>query len=306
MTNTGNQVIDWLKCYRFGESIFDKLILFIYILGTVIILALLYVILGKEKTSKVILSKPKLINWIPIKKVNVNLNGILLSLPLVVDYMMFIKSDWELEEKEFMKKTLKNDGIILDIGSNIGYHTTMLAKENTNSKIISIEASPTIFKILKENCNANKLTNIIFYNNAITDQDDLEINFYYRDSMSTTDKLILEDWQVPEYDIKKEKTKTVTIDTLLEREQVNEVLLLKMDIEGGEILALTGAKSSLEQKRIQNMMIEYHSYSNRDYIENLLKKLGYNITLHERPILYENKDHANGHIFAELATAPLS
>ena len=300
MTNTGSQVIDWIKGCKFGESLSDRLILFIYILSSVIILGLLYVILGKDKTSKIILSKPKLINWIPIKKVNVNLNGILLSLPLVMDYMMIIKSDWELEEKEFMKKTSKNGGIVLDIGSNIGYHTIMLAKENPDSRIISIEASPTIFKLLNENCNINKLTNIIFYNNAVTDQDDLEINFYNRDSMSTTNKLALEDWQVPEYDIKKEKTKTVTIDTLLEREKINTVLLLKMDIEGGEVLALTGAKSSLEQKKIQNMMVEYHSYSNRDYIENLLKKLGYSITLQERPILYENKDHANGHIFAEL------
>ena len=123
----------------------------------------------------------------------------------------------------------------------------------------------------------------------------MEINFYNRDTLSTTDKQILEDWLVPESDIKKEKTKTVTIDTLLEREQVNNVLLLKMDIEGGEVLALDGASSSLEQRKIQNMMIEYHSYSNRDYIEKLLKKLGYSITLHERPILYENKDHSNGH-----------
>jgi FkbM family methyltransferase len=300
MKDTRSQIIDWLKGCKFGKSILDRIILFIYILSSIIILALLYVILGKEKTGKILLSKPKLINWIPIKKVNVNLDGIFLSLPLVMDYMMFVRTDWELEEKKFMKEISKNKGIVLDIGSNIGYHTTMLAKENGNSRIISVEASPTIFKILKENCNANKLTNIIFYNNAVTDQDDIEINFYNRDSMSTTDKQTLEDWSVPESDIKKEKTKTVTIDTLLEREQVNEILLLKMDIEGGEVLALTGAKSSLEQKKIQNMMIEYHSYSNRDYIENLLKKLGYDITLHERSSLYENKDYANGHIFAVL------
>jgi len=301
MEDTGSQIIDWLKGSKFGNSFLDRLILFFYILSTVIILAILYVILGKEKTSRIILSKPKLINWIPIKKVNVNIDGILLSLPLVLDYMMFVKSDWELEEKNFMKEISKNKGIILDLGSNIGFHTTMLAKGNVNSRIISVEASPTIFETLKQNCQANKLTNIVLYNNAVTDQDDLEINFYNRDSMSTTDKLTLEDWQVPETDIKNEKTKTITIDTLLEREQVDSVLLLKMDIEGGEVLALAGAKSSLEQKKIKNMMIEYHSNSNRDYIENLLKKFGYNISLHERPSLYENKDYANGHIFAELS-----
>jgi len=296
-----NPVIDLLKGCRFGVSISDKLIIFIYMFNALIILSFLYVILGKEKTSKRILSKPKMLNWIPFKKVNVDLNGILLSMPLVVDYLFYVKSDWELQEKEFMKKILKNDGIILDVGSNIGLHTITLAKENINSKVISVEASPTIFKILNENCSKNKLTNVIFYNKAITDLDDSEINFYHRESMSTTNKQLLDVWEIPDSDIKQETTKTVTIDTLLQREKVDNVLLLKMDIEGGEVVALDGAKLFLEQKKIQNMMIEYHSYSNRDYIEKLLKDLGYDVTLHKRPILYENNDLANGHIFAELS-----
>ena len=51
---------------------------------------------------------------------------------------------------------------------------------------------------------------------------------------------------------------------------------------------------------IQNMMIEYHSYSNRDYIVNLLKEMDYLVSVKERDILFENRDHANGHIFATL------
>ena len=301
MENTGSQIIDWLKSCRFGESFSDKLILFFYILSTIIILAFLYIILGKEKTSRIILSKPKLINWIPVKAVNVIIDDVFLSLPLVLDYMLYVKSDWELEEQNFMKKISKNKGVILDLGSNIGFHTIMLAKNNKNSKIISVEASPSIFKTLKENCQANKFSNIVFYNKAITEQDDLEIIFYNRDSMSTTDKITLQDWDVPEGEITKEKTETITIDTLLEREKIDSVLLLKMDIEGGEVLALNGAKSTLNQKKISNMMIEYHSNSNRNYIEKLLKNLGYKTSIHERSSLYENKDYANGHIFAQLA-----
>lgn len=300
MENTGGQILDWMKGSRFGVSVFDKIILFIYILGSVIILAIMYVVLGKEKTTRNILSKPNLINWLPIKKVKVNLDGIFLSFPLVMDYMMFLRTDWELEEAQFMKKISKDGGTIIDIGSNIGYHTTMLAKSNTASKIISVEASPSIFKILKENCDVNNLKNIILYNKAVSDQDNLEINFYNRDSMSTTDKQTLEDWLVPENDITIEKTETITIDNLLEKEKTGTVLLLKLDVEGDEVKALTGAKNSLQEKKIKNLIIEYHSNFNRDYIENLLKQFGYDITTNERASLYENKDHANGHIFANL------
>lgn len=298
MVNTGEEIIDWLKGYKFGVSFSDKFTLFFAILNKIIILAILYIILGKEKTSKSILSKPGFLSWLSNKKVNVNLDGILLSLPLALDYLWLVKSDWELEEKEFMKKSARSEGIILDIGSNIGYHTIMLAKSNPNSKIFSIEASPTIFNTLKENCMLNRLQNIIFFNNAVTDQNDEIINFYKRDTMSTTDKTILEDWLVPENEIKIEKTKTITLDSLLEREGIRSISLLKMDIEGAEVLAFEGAKFSLETKKIQNMIIEYHSYSNRDYLLDKLNDYGFETSVHKRPILYENKDHANGHIFA--------
>jgi len=303
MKSTGNKILNFIKGCRYGSSVLDRFIIFIYIFSTLLTLSLLYVILGKEKTGKILVSNSRLFNWIPIEKVTVNFNGILLSLPLALDYMMLVWDNWELEEKEFMKKVSKNNGIILDIGSNVGYHTTMLAKENINSTIISVEASPTIFKILQENCTRNKFTNIIFYNNAVTEQDDVEIDFYKKDTMSTIDKQLLDDWSIPDDDIKKERTKTITIDTLLEREQISKVLLLKMDIEGAEVLALSGAKSSLKQKKIQNILIEYHSNSNRDHIMNLLTDSGYTVEEpHERFNPYETNDRANGHLFAVLSS----
>ena len=300
MKSIKNEITDWIRGYKFGYTIKDKLILLTYILNGIIILTLLYVISGKEKTGKVILSRPNLLNWIPTKKITINRDGVLLSVPTVIDYMIFVKLDWENEEKEFAIKHSMNDGLILDVGSNVGYYTCILAKKYQNSKIISVEASPSIFDILKDNCKLNNFSNVILYNYAITDKDDTEIDFYKHDSMSTTDKQTLTDWSIPQNQIKKEKTKTLTIDKLLKDENIGKIQFCKIDIEGAEIMALRGARYTLKKKLIQNMMIEYHSYSNRDYIVNLLKEMDYLVSVKERDILFENKDHANGHIFATL------
>jgi hypothetical protein len=73
--------------------------------------------------------------------------------------------------------------------------------------------------------------------------------------------------------------RTVTIDNLVETTGINEISLLKIDIEGAEVLALKGAINTLTQKKIKNMIIEYHSLENYNYIIKLLKKeeLGYTI-----------------------------
>ena len=300
MTFTGRDILTWLQECRIGCSIFDRLILFLYTLNAIVVLTALYFTLGTKRTNRLLLSKPGLLDWIPIPRVDVNVDGILLSLPLRIDYLLSVKPDWEVEGKEFLRANSERDGAILDIGSNIGYYSALLARENPSSRVISVEASPSIFENLVSNCKANGLSNISFYNRAVSDTDDIEIEFYNRDALSSIDRQMLDDWSVPENNITKERTKTITVDTLLERESVHNISLLKMDIEGAEVAALSGAKSVLEEKRIERMLIEYHTHSGRDYILNRLQKLGYQTSVRNRPSLYRNNDHANGHILAVL------
>jgi FkbM family methyltransferase len=48
------------------------------------------------------------------------------------------------------------------------------------------------------------------------------------------------------------------LDTLLERRGVREVGLLKMDIEGAEVLALRGCDRALGDQRIRSLLLELH------------------------------------------------
>jgi hypothetical protein len=67
----------------------------------------------------------------------------------------------------------------------------------------------------------------------------------------------------------------VTIDNLVETINVEEITLLKIDVEGAEVLALKGAINTLNKKMVKNMLIEYHSFENYDYTFKLLEELGY-------------------------------
>jgi hypothetical protein len=96
--------------------------------------------------------------------------------------------------------------------------------------------------------------------------------------------------------------RTVTIDNLVETTGINEISLLKIDIEGVEVLALKGAINTLtKQKKIKNMVIEYHSLENYNYIIKLLKKeeLGYTI-INSQERYNKETGYVNGHIMAIL------
>jgi hypothetical protein len=82
---------------------------------------------------------------------------------------------------------------------------------------------------------------------------------------------------------------------------ITKISLIKIDVEGAEVLTIRGAIQTLKQKRIKTMIIEFHSRENYDYITRLLKELGYSISFSKgRPGIYEDPKYINGHIIAEL------
>ena len=97
--------------------------------------------------------------------------------------------------------------------------------------------------------------------------------------------------------------RTVTIDNLAETTSLNEISLLKIDVEGAEVLVLKGAINTLNEKKVRNMIIEYHSFENYDYAIKLLDEIGYTIiNSQERYNDKTSKENkfVNGHIMATL------
>jgi FkbM family methyltransferase len=237
----------------------------------------------------------------------------MLSLPMILDYIILVKPDWEEKEREFMTQLNLNyniNAIVMDIGANIGIYTILLSHIYPKAKIIAIEASPSIFEMLKSNCKLNNLlfpgSNVLLINKAISDKDDTTAEFYEKHSMSTMLKeflIVLSSTIITNQDqLNKRVVRTVTIDNLVGTAGVNEISLLKIDIEGAEVLALKGAINTLTQKKIKNMVIEYHSLENYNYIIKLLEEeeLGYTIINSQERYNNKETEFVNGHIMAIL------
>ncbi len=301
MKSTFEDMVEWLQGSKLGYSKMDKLALFAYIANAVIVLGFFLLIFGRGKTWEISLSNPNLFNWIPVQEILIKIDDILLRLPVLIDYVLFVKQDWEKEARDFALKLDCREGVMIDVGANIGHYTALLATKHPRAKVVSVEASAKNFELLKSNCRLNNISNVTQYNLAVSDKDNETIQYYSRDCLSTIEEKFLRDWHIPSKKVRTVTIQTITIDSLVKQEGIKDICLLKIDIEGAEILALKGADTTLKQKRIKNLIVEYHSKSNRTYIEKLLNELGYSYTDYQRPEIFDQEDHANGHIIAKLA-----
>lgn len=181
------ETINWLKGSKYGYTYRDKIALFLYIGNAIFVITFIIGIFGKARAADIYFKRTYLLNWIPIKSVLVKRDGITLSLPMTLDYIILVKPDWEEEERKFLTKlnldNNDNNSIVIDIGANIGIYTLILLHLYPKCKIISIEASPTIFEKLKFNCQLNNFfpsSNLVLLNRAVSDKNNTAVEFYER------------------------------------------------------------------------------------------------------------------------------
>lgn len=147
--------------------------------------------------------------------------------------------------------TVKEGDIIVDVGAGVGEEVMILSKlVGPSGKVIAIEAHPNTYKSL-EYCKAkNKLENVQILNVAVSDQNGT-INI--EGETNSLASRVNRDNDKSGY-----KIPALTIDQILEDNNLNRVDFLKVNIEGAEQLLIKGLKNSLS--KIKSMAISCHDF----------------------------------------------
>jgi len=163
--------------------------------------------------------------------------------------MLFQK--YEEETVNFFKKNIRPGMAIIDIGAHIGYYTVFFAKlVGPTGTVYAFEADKDNFKLLEKNVGSRK--NVHLFNEAISDKDGF-IDFYKIKSSTGCHSLI-----APQNDeFKKINIPTTTIDSFIEKHHLNKVDFIKIDIEGGEYLALLGMQKLFNTGRDLSIIMEF-------------------------------------------------
>lgn len=154
---------------------------------------------------------------------------------------------------------LPTNGVIYDIGANIGNHTIFFSKYLKPKMIISFEPSSENFSLLEKNVKDNNLENVILYNVAVglnNQKGTLKFN-----KTNTGASKIIEN-VAGNVDI-------VKIDDL----EIELPNFIKIDVEGFEYNVLQGVEKCLEASS-PTIWLEIH-HENYTLVDNFLSKYDY-------------------------------
>ncbi|RLC20175.1 MAG: FkbM family methyltransferase [Deltaproteobacteria bacterium] len=142
---------------------------------------------------------------------------------------------YEYSKRLLFEKTIRQGKIVFDIGAHVGFYTLLAsALTGTYGKVFAFEPVPENLNCLNNHLLLNKVSNVKVFDAAVSDHcgticfDDTPGS--YMGHIAPQGKL---------------RVKTVSIDELIGAGEIPVPDYLKIDVEGAEMLVLSGAKKML-------------------------------------------------------------
>jgi FkbM family methyltransferase len=149
----------------------------------------------------------------------------------------------------------------IDIGSNCGVVTIILAKQNPNSVIYSIEPDPELFKILLMNVQLNNLTNVKLFNKACTNNIDKKTTLFKTPGFTGGNTICSENKNISNFynveSVESVEVECISLDNFIDDNNIKNIKLLKIDCEGAEYDILYESKY-FKLGIVENMVGEFH------------------------------------------------
>jgi len=150
-----------------------------------------------------------------------------------------------------LSKYLRVGDVFIDAGANIGIYTVLASKlVGPSGRVICIEMIPDTIKELENHIYLNELQNVTIIKNALSDTSgktvtaSVEIGKYGKATISEVAEVHKEVTQI--------QVSTTTLDRITI--DIPFIRLMKMDLEGVELQALTGGQELL--KRLEYLIYE--------------------------------------------------
>jgi len=250
-------IIKYFFLIKQGATLKDKLIIFFYFIKTPIHMV-------KQKFN--INYNHKLIGGVTVK----SKDGIFFC----GDNIFSVWAGSNFHEQELRKYFNISEGTFIDIGANIGKFSIIMGKKiDDKGKVLAIEPHPENFKILQRNIELNNLKNVTTLNLACSNK------------KGNLQLFLDEDGTGGHSTIKSKKTragnnkiwvKAETLDTIIKKEKIKKVNLIKIDVEGAEAEVLKGAIKILKKSH-PKIIFEAWDEQYLKKVKEVLKPFNYKI-----------------------------
>lgn len=191
-------------------------------------------------------------------------------------------------ETELQHESIKllagyTDGIVLDVGANLGSYVVPLAKQHPHLQFEAFEAQRIVYYQLCANTFLNRLSNVYAHNVGLSNEQ--RVTSYvlpnYAEETNIGAFSIDFDTRLKDYEVKSEGVTERMIIIPLDSMQYEKVRLIKIDVEGHELQVLQGAEHTLRENDYPPIIFEAWTWKfpeKRKAVFDHLESLGYAIT----------------------------
>jgi FkbM family methyltransferase len=208
-----------------------------------------------------------------------------------IDSSIYLKGDFEKDVRLAIENETKKGMIVLDIGANVGGHTLDFAKNvGPQGKVYAFEPTDYAYKKLLTNCSLNPTFSIIPLQIGLTDH----LNTALPEHISSSWDLTKNPKEANKLDFgfahSIKNARQLSLDQWVDENQINQIDLVKIDVDGHETKVLRGAIQTLLKFK-PKIILEFapHHFTHpterfEDMVE-ILVNLGYRFTtLDGKPI----------------------
>ncbi len=173
---------------------------------------------------------------------------------------------YEFEKQQVFEREVVTGDVVFDVGAHVGFYTLLAAElVGATGKVYAFEPVPRNLIHLKEHLRLNHVENVTVIEAAVSESCGTatfdESSHSTEGSLSSDGKLLV---------------RTVALDVLVARSDLPMPDCIKIDIEGAEMSALSGAQSVLMNAR-PTILLATHGREVQRQCCQFLKELGYEL-----------------------------
>src|SRR5579871_6413895 len=175
---------------------------------------------------------------------------------------------YEFETQRVFARLVRPGDVVYDLGANVGFYTLLGARlAGDSGAVYSFEPLPRNLEFLRKHVAMNRLKNCFVMDAAVADFDG-EMRFDASDA-PTTAHLVDGGGLV---------VRVVTLDSLVERGEIQPPSVMKIDVECSEWKALQGAARTIEKHRPRILLATHNRELHAECVK-FLERSGYRIEL---------------------------
>lgn len=162
---------------------------------------------------------------------------------------------YEEEQTNWFKLCIKPGDVVVDVGANFGYYTSLAALlVGGTGKVFAFEPSPQAFSSIEKMITNSDVDNITLIKSALGRKKEF-VDLHIPSACNLHSPSIL----ASDPSFKKIKINVDTLDDFADINKIETINLVKIDVEGYELDVIFGMKRLLSGRRIKNIICEFNS-----------------------------------------------